>query len=52
VAKQRKQKGFGGPEWSHAVMYQRWGLFNDYHVRYYTDRTAKDRPNGIITPQG
>jgi RNA-directed DNA polymerase len=33
--KAQKKFGFGWKEWSSEVIYNKWGLYNDYQVRYY-----------------
>ena len=39
VRKKQKSPGYGYKEWSREVPYRDWGLFNDYHVRYYLKAT-------------
>ena len=34
VMKRKKLKGFGWKRWSRAEMYQKWGLYNDYCIKY------------------
>jgi hypothetical protein len=34
AVKKRKRKGFGWMQWSSAVVYGSWGLFDDYGIRY------------------
>jgi len=34
AVKKRKRKGFGWTQWSSAVVYGSWGLFDDYGIRY------------------
>lgn len=31
----QKKFGFGWKEWSSEIIYDKWGLYNDYQVRYY-----------------
>jgi group II intron reverse transcriptase/maturase len=33
--KKQKRFGFGWKEWSKEVIYNEWGLYNDYAIRYY-----------------
>ncbi|MEQ8156791.1 MAG: group II intron reverse transcriptase/maturase [Clostridiaceae bacterium] len=33
--KAQKKFGFGWKEWSSDIIYGKWGLYNDYQVRYY-----------------
>lgn len=33
--KAQKKFGFGWKEWSSEVIYEKWGLFSDYQVRYF-----------------
>lgn len=33
--KAKKKFGFGWKEWSSEIIYGKWGLYNDYQVRYY-----------------
>jgi len=35
--KAQKKFGFGWKEWSSKMIYEKWGLFDDYQVRYYTE---------------
>lgn len=35
----QKRHGFGWKRWSNQVVYGKWGLFNDYRVRYYQPRS-------------
>jgi RNA-directed DNA polymerase len=35
VRKAQNRKGFGWKEWSSDMVYNIWGLFNDYQVRYH-----------------
>jgi RNA-directed DNA polymerase len=43
VMKRKKQKGFGWKRWSREDMYRKWGLFNDYHIRYFNPKAAPVR---------
>src|SRR3990167_3339079 len=40
VMKKKKQKGFGWKRWSREVIYQEWGLYNDYLIQYLHPKTA------------
>ncbi|MFZ1178668.1 MAG: group II intron reverse transcriptase/maturase [Mycobacterium sp.] len=35
VRKAQGRKGFGWKEWSSRVIYEEWGLYNDYQIRYH-----------------
>ena len=35
VRKSQGRKGFGWKEWDSKVIYEGWGLYNDYRIRYY-----------------
>lgn len=35
VRKSQGRKGFGWKEWSKEVIYEKWGLYDDYGIRYY-----------------
>jgi hypothetical protein len=35
VRKSQGRKGFGWKEWDSKVLYEGWGLYNDYKIRYY-----------------
>ena len=50
AVKKLKRKGFGWSRWSSDDVYRKWGLFNDYRIRYYAAAKASGRPNGTITP--
>jgi len=34
VVKRQKRRGFGWKWWSREEIYQKWGLYNDYRIRY------------------
>ena len=34
VMRRKKLKGFGWKRWSREDIYQKWGLYNDYQIRY------------------
>ena len=50
AARQRQCKGFGWKRWSTEVLYQQWGLFNDYRVHYYSFGKVAPPSNRPITP--
>ena len=50
AVKKLKRQGFGWSRWSNDVVYRKWGLYNDYRIRYYAAAKASGRPNGNITP--
>jgi len=50
MVKKLKRKGFGWSRWSSDVVYGKWGLFNDYRIRYYGGAKAGGRAKGTITP--
>jgi len=35
VMRRKGLKGFGWKRWSREEIYQRWGLYNDYRIRYF-----------------
>ena len=35
VRKSQGRSGFGWKEWSKDVVYGKWGLYDDYEIRYY-----------------
>jgi RNA-directed DNA polymerase len=43
VAKRKKLKGLGWKWWSKEEIYQKWGLYNDYHIRYLHPKAAPAR---------
>lgn len=43
VMKRKKLKGFGWKRWSRQDIYERWGLFQDYHIRYVYSKAALSR---------
>ena len=43
VMKRKKLKGFGWTRWSREDIYQKWGLFNDYRIRYVCPKAAPAR---------
>ncbi len=50
AARQRQRKGFGWKRWSTEVLYQQWGLFDDYKVLYYGLAKVASPSNRPITP--
>jgi len=50
AVKKLKRKGFGWARWSSDVVYGKWGLFDDYRIRYYAAAKAGSLPEGTITP--
>lgn len=40
VMRRKKLKGFGWTRWSREDIYQKWGLFNDYRIRYVCPKAA------------
>jgi RNA-directed DNA polymerase len=40
VMKRKKLKGFGWKRWSREEIYQKWGLYNDYKIRYVHPKAA------------
>ena len=43
VLNRQKRKGYGWKRWSREVIYQQWGLYNDYQIRYYHPKAAPSR---------
>jgi RNA-directed DNA polymerase len=43
VMRRKKLKGFGWTRWSREDIYQKWGLFNDYRIRYVFPKAAPAR---------
>lgn len=43
VRKRQKRRGFGWKQWSREEIYGRWGLYNDYQVRYPRPKAAPAR---------
>ena len=43
VMKRKKLKGFGWKRWSRMEIYQKWGLYNDYRIRYILPKAASAR---------
>lgn len=43
VAKRKGLKGFGWKRWSREEIYQKWGLYNEYHIRYLYPKATPSR---------
>jgi len=43
VMRRKKLRGFGWTRWSKEDIYQKWGLFNDYRIRYVFPKAAPAR---------
>jgi RNA-directed DNA polymerase len=43
VMKRKKLKGFGWKRWSRQEIYQTWGLYHDYRIRYVLPKAAPAR---------
>ncbi len=43
VMRRQKRKGYGWKRWSRAEIYQKWGLYNDYRIRYFNPKAALAR---------
>jgi RNA-directed DNA polymerase len=43
VMKRQKRKGYGWKRWSREDIYHRWGLYNDYQIRYFQPKAAPNR---------
>jgi RNA-directed DNA polymerase len=43
VMKRQKRNGYGWKRWSREDVYQRWGLYNDYQIRYFQPKAAPSR---------
>lgn len=43
VMKRQKRNGYGWKRWSREDVYQRWGLYNDYRIRYILPKAAPSR---------
>jgi RNA-directed DNA polymerase len=43
VMKRKGLKGFGWKRWSREEIYGRWGLYNDYQIRYLSPKAAPSR---------
>ena len=40
VRKSQGRKGIGWKEWSKEVVYEKWGLYDDYQIRYYRPKAT------------
>jgi len=43
VRRRKGQKGFGWKRWSREEVYGKWGLYNDYQIRYLYPKAAPSR---------
>jgi RNA-directed DNA polymerase len=43
VMKRKGLKGFGWKRWSREEIYQKWGLYNDYRIRYLYPKAVPNR---------
>jgi RNA-directed DNA polymerase len=43
VMKRKGLKGFGWKRWSREDIYEKWGLYNDYRIRYLYPKSAPSR---------
>jgi RNA-directed DNA polymerase len=43
VMKRKGWKGFGWKRWSREEIYGKWGLYNDYQIRYFYPKAAPNR---------
>lgn len=43
VMRRQKRKGYGWKRWSRADIYQKWGLYNDYRIRYVNPKAVLAR---------
>jgi len=43
VMRRKGLKGFGWKRWSREDIYKRWGLYNDYQIRYISPKVAPSR---------
>jgi len=43
VMKRKGLKGFGWKRWSREEIYGKWGLYNDYQIRYLYPKAAPSR---------
>ncbi|MCF6153695.1 MAG: group II intron reverse transcriptase/maturase [Candidatus Brocadia sp.] len=43
VMRRKKLKGFGWRKWSREEIYEKWGLFNDYRIRYVYPKANPSR---------
>jgi RNA-directed DNA polymerase len=52
--KKLKRKGFGWSRWSRETVYGKWGLYDDYRVRYLPTRKMRQSKQthnpGVMTP--
>jgi len=43
VMRRKKLKGFGWKKWSREDIYEKWGLYNDYQIRYIHPKATPSR---------
>jgi RNA-directed DNA polymerase len=43
VMKRKGRKGFGWKRWSREEIYKKWGLYNDYQIRYLNPKATPSR---------
>mgnify|MGYP001557886618 CR=1 FL=1 len=43
VMRRKKLKGFGWKKWSREDIYEKWGLYNDYQIRYIRPKATPSR---------
>ncbi|MCJ7747357.1 MAG: hypothetical protein MUP27_06405 [Desulfobacterales bacterium] len=43
VMRRKGLKGFGWKRWSREDIYKRWGLYNDYQIRYISPKATPNR---------
>jgi len=43
IMRRQKRRGFGWKRWSREELYQRWGLYRDYRIRYLYPKAAPAR---------
>ena len=43
VMRRKKLKGFGWKKWSREDIYEKWGLYNDYQIRYILPKATPSR---------
>jgi RNA-directed DNA polymerase len=43
IIRRQKRRGFGWKRWSREELYQKWGLYGDYRIRYFFPKAALGR---------
>jgi RNA-directed DNA polymerase len=43
IMRRQKRRGFGWKRWSREELYQTWGLYRDYRIRYFYPKAASAR---------